>query len=90
MIFSFVFATGLRSGQKDDEEVFRETCKNSSVSLLSGNSSCHKVRSSRPCVGRFPLGLDDLTLWHDELPDNGETPLFSHVSLNKSWKDGQE
>ena len=41
-------------------------------SLLSGNSSCHKVRSSRQCVGRFPLGLDDLTLWHDELPDNGE------------------
>ena len=66
MIFSFVFVTGLRSGQKDDDEVFSETCKNSSVSLLSGNSSCHKVRSSRPCVGRFPQGLDDLTLWHDE------------------------
>ena len=44
------------------------------------NSSCHKVRSSRACVGRFPLGLDDLTLWHDELPDYKETLLFSHVS----------
>ena len=62
--FSFVFATGLRSGQKDDEEVL--------------------------CVGRFPLGLDDLTLWHDELPNDGETLLFSHVPLNKSWRDGQE
>ena len=40
--------------------------------------------------GRFPLSLDDLTLWHDELPDFRETLLFSHVSLNKSWRDGQE
>ena len=66
--FLFVFASGLRSGQKDDEEVFSETCENSSVSQKLGNSSCHKVRSSRQCVGRFPLSLDDLTLWHDELP----------------------
>ena len=43
-----------------------------------------KVRSSRPCVGRFPLGLDDLTLWHDEWPDNRETLLLSHVSLKTS------
>ena len=48
------------------------------------------IRSDRPdpCVGRFPLGLDDLTLWHDELSDYRETLLFSHVSLNKSWRDG--
>ena len=87
---SFFFCDGLRGGQKDDAEVFSETCESSSVSLLSGHSSCHKVRSSRPCVGRFPLGLDDLTLWHDEWPDDRETLLLSHVSLSKSWKDGQE
>ena len=46
--------------------------------------SRHKVRSSRLCVGRFPLGLDDLTLWHDELPDHRETLLRSHVSLKTS------
>ena len=58
-----------RGGQKDDEEVFIETCQNCSVSLSLGSSSRQKVRSSRPSVGRFPLGLDDLTLWHEELPD---------------------
>ena len=58
---SFFFCDGLRGSQKDDEEVVSETCKNSSVSLLPANSSYQKVRSSRPCVGRFPLGLDDLT-----------------------------
>ena len=35
-------------------------------------------------------GLDDLTLWHDELPTNRVTLLLSHVSLSKSWRDGQE
>ena len=30
------------------------------------------------------MGLGDLTLWHDELPDNRETLLFSHVSLKIS------
>ena len=90
MSFLFVFVTGLRSGQKDDEEVFSETCENSSVSQESGNSSCHKVRSSRHSVDKFPLGLDDLTLWHDELPNFLETLLFSRVSLNRSWRDGQE
>ena len=88
--FLCVFATGMRSGQEDDEEVFSETCENSIVSLFLGSSSCHNVRSSRPCVGRFPLGLDDLTLWHDELPNCRETLLLSHVPLNKSWRDGQE
>ena len=69
----FFFFGELRGDQKDDEEVFSETCQNSSVSQWSGNSSCHKVRSSRPNVGRLPLGLNDLTSWHEELPDYRET-----------------
>ena len=48
-----------------EEEVVSDSCQNRSVSLQSGNSSCHKVRSSRPC-GNLPTLL---TLWHEELPD---------------------
>ena len=48
----------------------------SSVSLYSGNSSCHEVRPSRPSGNLPTLGLGDLTLWHEELPDCKETLLF--------------
>ena len=65
-------------------DLLSETCESRSISLLSGHSSCHEVRSSRPCVGRFPLGLDDLTLWLDEWPDNRETLLLLRVSLKTS------
>ena len=60
----FCLRRGLRSGQKDDEEVSTETCDKSCVSQQLGNSPWHKVRSSS---GRFSLGLDDLTLWHGEM-----------------------
>ena len=75
-----------RGGQKDDEEVFIETCQNCSVSL--GSSSRQKVRSSRPSVGRFPLGLDDLTLWHEELPDflgNASFLTFFAENFMEEW-----
>ena len=59
-------SSSLKSGgQKDDEEVFSETCQNGGVSQKSGNSACHKVRSSRTSGNLPTLGLDDLTLWRN-------------------------
>ena len=52
--------------------------------------SCHNVRSSRPSGNLPTQGLDDLTLWPDEWPNKREAQQLSHVSLIKSWKDGQE
>ena len=73
----FVFFDGLRSGRKDDEEVFSETSHNSIVFLLSGNSSCHEIRSSRASTRNLPtLVLDDLISWHEELLDFWETLLL--------------
>ena len=54
------------------------------IQALTKIRSCHEVRSSRTSVSRFALGLDDLTLWHEELPDKREMRLFSHVSLKTS------
>ena len=72
--FSEIF-DGLMSGHKDDEEVFSETCQRSGVFLQSGNSSCDEIRPSRTSTGNMPtLVLDDLTSWHEELPDFQKSP----------------
>ena len=46
------------------------TCQSSGLPMLSHNSSCRKVRSSRTNAGNPPpLALDELTLRHEELCD---------------------
>ena len=79
----FSSASELHSGPSL-QDLFSESCQSSSVSQKSGNCSCHKVRSSRPSGNLPTLGLDDLTLWHEQLLDLRETLLHWHVSLKTS------
>ena len=62
---------------------FHETVLSEHVKVISFpngrtiNSSCHKVRSSGTSARNLPaLVLDDLTVWHEELCEYGDTLLF--------------
>ena len=66
-----------------------ETCQSSSVSQKLGNSACHTVRSSRPSVVRFPLGLDDCDLVaRAELPDYKDN-VFLILTWNSKGKEAR-
>ena len=87
--FCLFFVTGLRGGQKDDAEVFQRKHVKVAFSYWSGNSSCHKVRSSRTSTGNLPtLVLNDLTLWHEEMLDCKTTQQLR--STNRGGMDNKE
>ena len=55
---------------------FKRNCHSGRISQQSHNSTCHKVRSSRPSGRKFlALSPDELTLSHAELRSNEKSRL---------------